>query len=454
MKKLIFLLLGLVFYSLSFAQDLVEQAHKIYNEGFACVVNLDEGDSFLNVKIGSERQIWTTINYADAQKATEIVRVGYEWKVSSRTGEDNTFIAGFNMEGKPLFAIGFPDNRAIYEGEGDQKPIRSTYPQRDIVERGADDYLVTIQKDIIFQIYNYREGFTKYPELVFEGFEEEDLINLSYWNGNLIFENYQDGKYTPYFAKYNNCLWEDPKQLKIDFLDGFHSICIQDSLLAGIKDNQLYIWEIIPDSWLTWEALDNEEQLSSSVSDTSTTEVIFFLWEEDAVEGNLMRKDLFDSLGLVLDENLVIVQSYKEVQRRLGEVSGVTISKKGYLFCEFPFDLVDDPPKSNVDSLTILLADADRILMQIGAYTQESFENHQLQGGFKKVIGTSDPIQQESSGGDGLIKYQIDITELAQYPSQILSLMDEYLLLLQNAAIEDRPFLIISKGNRKTKYYK
>jgi len=480
------------------AQTFTDGLNSIYKEGYPSIMEFGKA-SILNVKLSPDNEIWATISFADGtQRACKIKNDKSEFSISRVKGEDNTLIAGFNAKGKTLLSVGFPDGRKIYEG--DRSLIRSTYTQRDIVEIEPEDYLVTIQKYNKYQIYRYKKGITKYPELVFEGFENSDLINLSYYNNVLLFDSYSDGVYTPYYTGFYNGIWRDPKILDIQFLDSCRSISFSDSIIVAIKGNQLMIWEIIPDSYWEWEELTEPEQVTVSHGDTATTQIKFFYWHPDDVKGNFIKKSIFDSLGLSMDEEFVLYQSEDVVLDRMGDVFDDAINPSGYIFSSSDFDVtnLDANPDTNtnladnttndvvdvnvdVDAVAVtnssgdvdlinlieginvsvslaefilLIDNAESITLQVGAYGETAYQKHQKHGGFVKIIGGNRLIR--TIHKDGLYKYQIDLTTLKY--SKVMEVLQKYEELLslkkEEFYLNDTPFLIISEKNGVSYEYK
>jgi len=454
MKKIIFLFLFTLSVWSIHAQDFSKNINNIYSDGYPDTVTSING-TFLNVKVCDDR-IWVTIDYRNGnQRATEIVRDDFGWKVSSRKRDDNIMIAGCSLAGENLFSIGFPDRRSIYKG--DKKLIKSTYPQRDIIEFEKDNYLVTIERDGVYQIYNYQKGITKYPELVFEDMGEYDLLNLSYYDYDsvLVFDRYSsnDGDYITYCSHLNRFgRWEAPEFLKLPF--SAKSVCFTDSILVGIQDNQLFIWELIPDSWWTWEPLSTAEYDKQAKADTNTSEVVFFLWEAGDKKGNLIIKTMFDSLGFSISEELIIDQSKEEVADAIGKYYDMYVNSSGFLFSENIFDLVTTTNNDNSgpfdfgtassteDSLRQLVASATDTYLQVGAYGETTYLKHHAAGGFQKMIGGSYIIHvvEKTIKGTHLFLYRIFLQGYTY--ERIDETFEEYKWRLAKIG-NDTPFLIL-----------
>ena len=461
-KLLLFLFLSLLVH-LTWSQQLADYAQQVYLEGIPQVVSLRDGDSLLNVKLVPGRKIWVTINYRDGtQRATEIVRVDFDWTVSPRKKENFTLIAGFNTSGQPLLSFGFPDGRKIYQG--DKKLIRSSYSQRDLTLLGRDDYLISIKKWASYQLYHYKDGVTRYPELVtMDSLQNSDLINLSYFGDEVVFDAYSDGQYKSYLSKKNGSTWGQATPLDIDFLQGFHSVNIQDSLVVGIRDNQLYIWEIIPDSWWVWEPLEVEAQIDSSRADTATNKIVMFFWEGDD-EPNFMDQEMFEYFGFSIDSSMIIEQDPQEVIDIIGENYGMTANPQGYMFSSSTFDVITNPgPISSQisdnggdgsDTLRTLIDLANKVTIQVGIYGPTYFAKHRRQGGFEKVIGGGYVINEIWNKKRTLVYYQIDMSGVYTEQKVIDALLD-YTDRLAQLQPPDRPFLILEfdDGSVERYYY-
>jgi len=178
-----------------------------------------------------------------------------------------------------------------------------------------------------------------------------------------------------------------------------------------------------------------------------------------------MEESLFDSLGLSMNEEFVLNQNEDEVLFRMGDVFDDVINSMGYIFSSSDFDIntatnidtntsfVDNIMFMNITEETIfsvslaefilMVDNAKTIILQVGAYSEKTYDKHQKEGGFVVIIGGSYPIN--CLYEDNLYKYQIDLTSL--FYKEVLKILQEYegrLIKNNKFVINDIPFLIIT----------